>query len=70
MFSFPSALKEIASDMSHKKDVNTLDEVKILTSLNHENIINCIDCFINENSGIFFSNCIVSEFCDVAFLKL
>jgi serine/threonine protein kinase len=62
---FESALKEINSDTPHKKDINALNEVKILRDLDHEHIIKCIDCFVNEDV-FFYTNCIVSEFCEVA----
>ncbi len=64
---FQSALKEIISDTSHKKDINTLNEIIILRGIDHDHVIKCLDCFINDELG-FYSNCIVSEFCEVHIL--
>ena len=56
------ALKKVSlSNLKDKEKINALNEVRILASINHSNMIAYKDAFFDEKSN---SLCIVIEFAD------
>mmetsp|Transcript_11336 Transcript_11336/g.9737 ORF Transcript_11336/g.9737 Transcript_11336/m.9737 type:complete len:107 (+) Transcript_11336:31-351(+) len=56
------ALKKVKMmNLSDKEKINALNEVRILASVRHPNIVSYKEAFIDEGSN---SLCIIMEFCD------